>query len=364
MEIIKIAFNSLRANKLRSFLTILGIIIGIFSIIAISTIITIMQNSIEEGVNQLGQNTFQIQKYPVIVGGGHGSRNKFRNRKDITYEDYERLKSMLVDAELVGAEQWGYGKTFTFESEETNPNVQFCGGTPEAFPNNQWEVEDGRLFNQQDVDRYERVAVLGSDVYQKLFDGKNAIGEEIKVDNHKLRVIGVLEPQGAVFGQSRDNFVIIPITAYQSLYGKRNRSLNITVTSPTKESYNDVMDKAIGYMRTIRKVAPGEEDDFGIFSNESVMGQINDITSGVRIGAIVISLIALTAAGVGIMNIMLVSVTERTKEIGIRKAVGARRSNILLQFSTSFHIFETFLLTKCVDSNMFHKRIILRDFVT
>lgn len=334
MEIIKIALNSLRANKLRSFLTILGIIIGIFSIIAISTIITIMQNSIESGVNQLGQNTFQIQKWPVIVGGGPGSHNRFRNRKDITIEDFERFKMMMKATDMVGAEQWTFGKVFTYGNKETNPNIQFCGATPEAFPNNQWNVEAGRLFNEQDVDRYQKYVVLGSDVAKTLFDGRNAVGEEIKVDNHKLKIIGVLESQGAIFGQSRDNFVVTPITTFQSYYGKRNRSINITVTAQSRETYQDVMDKAIGYMRTIRKVPAGEEDDFGIFSNESVLNQINGITSGVRIGAIVISLIALIAAGVGIMNIMLVSVTERTREIGVRKAVGAKRSNILIQFLT------------------------------
>lgn len=337
-EIIKVAVASLRANKLRSSLTILGIVVGIFSIISISTVIEVLQNSIEDGVSALGQNTFQIQKYPVVIGGGPGQHSQYRNREDITLEQYDRLKEMLTDAQAVGAERWNFGKVLKYESEETNPNVSLCGATPEAFPNNKWEPGQGRLFNENDINRSQRYVVLGADVATTLFEYEDPIGKEIKVDNFKLKVIGVLESQGATFGQSQDNFAVVPITTYQSLYGKsgrgRGRSINITVSSPDKESYDDVMEKAIGYMRIIRKVPPGEENDFGVFSNESVLGQINDITAGVRIGAVVVAMIALLAAGVGIMNIMLVSVTERTREIGIRKAIGAKKSNVLTQFLT------------------------------
>ncbi len=147
-----------------------------------------------------------------------------------------------------------------------------------------------------------------------------------------LKVIGVLEKQPSLFGASRDSYIVMPITTFQNKYGKIGTSINITVMSQSKNDYNDVIDAAIGYMRTIRKVGVGKENDFDIFSNDSIIGQINKITGGVKIGAMFISLIALIAAGVGIMNIMLVSVTERTREIGIRKAIGARKSNIMLQF--------------------------------
>ncbi len=333
MEIIRVALSSLKANKLRSALTILGIAVGIFSIITVTTVVTMLQESIEEGVSSLGKNTFQIQKYPVQVGGNRHSRAKYRNRKDITLEDYKKLKAKLVkDALAVGAEQWTYGKIVKYGNKETNPNVQFCGCTVEAFPNNSWNVDKGRLFTDQEIRRYEKVVILGSDVVKKLFDFIDPIGKYVKIDGYKLRVIGILEEQGASFGQSQDNFAVVPITTFQNFYGKRKRSINITVSSRTKEEYNDLIEKAIGYFRTIRKVPAGEDDDFGIYSNESVLGQINDMTNGVKTGAIAIGLIALLAAGIGIMNIMLVSVTERTKEIGIRKAIGARRNNILIQF--------------------------------
>jgi putative ABC transport system permease protein len=338
-EVIIVALRSLLSNKLRSILTIVGIIVGIFSIIAISTVIEMLQTSIEKGVSQLGQNTFQIQKWPA-VNEGSSSRAKYRNRPDLTYEEYERLREKLVEAKYVGAEQWQFGRQFKFGNRETNPNVPLCGCTPEAFPNNKWVVEDGRAFNNRDVQRYETVIVLGPDIAKKLFPSINPVGQYLTVENKKVKIIGVLESQGDFFGQSQDNYALMPITSFQSIFGKRNRSINITVMSKDKESYDNLIELAEGYFRAIRKVSPAEESDFSIFSNESVLSQINNITSGVRIGSIVVAAIALLAAGVGIMNIMLVSVTERTKEIGIRKAIGAKKINILIQF-----IFEAITLS-------------------
>lgn len=333
IEIIKIAFSSLRSNRLRSLLTILGIIVGIFSIIAISTIIEMLQKSIQEGVSMLGQNTFQIQKFPIF-NNGPNDRARFRNRPDITLEEYYRLKEKLVEAKYVGAEQWDFGKLLKVGNRETNPNIQVAGTTPEAFPNNKWNVDEGRAFNERDVQRYEEYVVLGADIAKKLFPNFSALDQVITMDGHKLKVIGVLEAQGAAFGQSQDNFAVIPITTFQNYYGKHTRSINITVMGKNKDSYNDLIDIASGYLRTIRKVPAGEPDNFEIFSNESMLTQINSITAGVRIGSVVIAAIALLAAGVGIMNIMLVSVTERTREIGIRKAIGAKKLNILIQFLT------------------------------
>ena len=179
---------------------------------------------------------------------------------------------------------------------------------------------------------YQKVIVLGKSLADNLFDQLDPIGLEVKVDNHKLRVIGILEKQASSFGNDADNFGAVPLTTFQTMYGKYSGSVNITVSSFSKADYDDIIEKTIGYFRTIRKVPASEDDDFGIYSNESVLSQINEMTAGVKIGAYVIALIALLAAGIGIMNIMLVSVTERTKEIGIRKAIGAKKSNILTQF--------------------------------
>ncbi len=332
-EIFKVAFNSLRTNKLRSALTILGIVVGIFSIIAISTIIVMLQTSIEEGVSALGKNTFQLQKWPSIRTHSAEERSLIRNRRNLTMEEFYRLDEKLAGiAKSVGGEMWQWGRIVKFGSEETNPNISFCGCTIGAFPNNNWIVAKGREFNKRDVASVEKVIVLGNDVAKRLFDYRDPIGEEVKIDGQKYRVIGVLESQGDFFGQSQDNFVVVPVSTFMSKYGDRRRSVNITVMAHTREGYNDLIETTEGFFRTIRKVPPGEPNDFEIRSNEQMLSQINEITAGVRIGAFVIAGIALLAAGVGIMNIMLVSVTERTREIGIRKSIGAKKRNILFQF--------------------------------
>jgi putative ABC transport system permease protein len=328
-EIIKIALSSIRMNKLRSGLTILGIVVGIFSIISISTIIAVIQNSIEEGVAALGKNTFQLQKWPSVQIGNNAV---YRNRKNLTMEEYKKLKNKLEGKALyVAAEQWSGGKRLQYGNKETNPNVSVCGCTIGAFPNNGWFIAEGRGFSKHDVDRGARYIILGSDITKLLFPFSDPLGKEVKLDGKKFKVLGTLESQGEVFGRSQDNYAVMPITTWQSLYGNR-RSVNITIQSFNRESYQDLMEITEGYFRTIRKVSPGEPNNFEIQSNENTLAQINDMTAGIRIGAFVIATIALLAAGVGIMNIMLVSVTERTREIGIRKSIGAKRNNILFQF--------------------------------
>ena len=336
-QILAISLQSLKSNRLRTALTILGVVVGIFSIIVIMTILTMLQNSIDEGLSSLGKNTFQIQKHDNVFGGGPRMRD--RNRKDLTIEDGERLRSMLTQAKYVGVEQWQFGIVVKYGNKETNPNISVAGVNTDAMRTNDWNVQEGRDFREDDINYSANVCLIFQPIVDKLFPNSNPIGKEIRVDGRPLRVIGIVEPQTALFGQSRDNYVIIPITKWQSMYGKYGRSVNITVMSQSKDDYNEVIEAATGYMRTIRKVGPGEPNDFFIFSNESMIEQTNQITGPIKLIALAISLIALVAAGVGIMNIMLVSVTERTREIGIRKALGARKLWILIQF-----LFEAIIL--------------------
>ncbi len=332
-EIFWMSIQALRTNKLRALLTVLGVVVGIFSIVVIMTIITMLQKSIENGVSQLNKNTFQIQKYPANSGGGPGWRSKYANRKDLTLEEYYRLEDAMKGQVLyMGAEQWKFGKVVKFGNKETNPNIQIAGETLGGVKTNNWNVEYGRDFMQSDIDRSTYVCLIGKDIVDKLFTNLNPVGQEIRVDGHPLRVIGVLEQQPQMFGNGRDSYVVIPITTFQSFYGKYSYSVNIMIMSKSKKDYDAVIESAIGHLRTIRKDMPGKDNSFEIFSNASIISQINNITAGVRIGALVVSIIALLAAGVGIMNIMLVSVTERTREIGIRKAIGAKKYNILNQF--------------------------------
>jgi putative ABC transport system permease protein len=331
-QLTNIALQSIVNNKLRTSLTILGVVVGIFSIIVIMTIITMLQNSIENGLSLLNKNTFQIEKFDRTQGRGGGQDRSWRNRKDITIEEAYRLQDLLTEALYVGAEQWQFGKVVKFGNLETNPNISVSGQTLDGIKTNNWKIEYGRSLRDNDIKYSTNVCILGQDVVDKIFPSMNPIGQTVRVDGEPLRVIGVLEKQPAMFGQSRDNYIVLPITTWQSMYGKYNNSVNIMVTAPSKESYNDVIEAAIGHFRKIRKVPAGEPDDFSVFSNESMINQVNDITGPIKIGALAVSLVALIAAGVGIMNIMLVSVTERTREIGIRKAIGAKKSSILIQF--------------------------------
>jgi putative ABC transport system permease protein len=343
-QIFAISLQSLKSNRLRTALTILGVVVGIFSIILIMTILTMLQNSIDEGLSSLSKNTFQIQKNDMVFGGG--PRREDRNRKDLTIEDGIRLKEMLPQAKYVGIEQWQFGKVAKFGNKETNPNISVAGVTVDAMRTNDWNVEYGRDLRENDVNYSANVCLIFQPIVEKLFPNVDPIRQTIRVDGRPLKVIGVIEKQAALFGSSRDSYVIIPITTWQSMYGKYSRSVNITVMTHSSEDYQSVIEAATGYMRTIRKVAAGEPNDFYIFSNESMISEINKITDPIKIIALAISLIALIAAGVGIMNIMLVSVTERTREIGIRKALGARKTWILTQF-----LFEAIIL--CLIGGLF-----------
>ena len=329
-QLTQIAVQSIINNKLRTSLTILGVVVGIFSIIVIMTIITMLQSSIEDGLSMLSKNTFQIQKHEPMQGPGHNRSD--RNRKDITIDEAMRLKDLLTQAQYVGAEQWRFGKIVKFGNLETNPNISVAGATVEAMRTNEWNVDYGRDLRENDVEYSANVCLLGPEIVDKIFPNLNPIGQIVRVDTKPLKVIGVLQKQPAMFGESRDNYIVMPITTWQSIYGKYNGSVNITVTAPSKEAYDNVIEAAVGHFRKIRKVPVGQPDDFYIFSNESMITQVNTITGPIKIGALAVSLVALIAAGVGIMNIMLVSVTERTKEIGIRKAIGARKASILIQF--------------------------------
>ncbi|HSP88645.1 MAG TPA: ABC transporter permease, partial [Ignavibacteriaceae bacterium] len=233
---------------------------------------------------------------------------------------------------IVGAMQGDGGKIIKFGSEETNPNIYCVGVTQGVYSTLNLEIGEGREFRNNEIEYSSNVCVLGNFIVEKLFYNTDPIGKTIKMDGKPMRVIGTIKKRPEIFGQSQDNYIVIPITTFQSYYGRRTSSVNITVMAASNEDYANTIESAIGYMRKIRKIMPGEENDFDIFSNESLMGQVNDITGGIKVGALAVSIIALLAAGVGIMNIMLVTVTERTREIGIRKAVGAKKKNILVQF--------------------------------
>ena len=329
-EILTTAISQLRVNRLRSVLTTLGIVMGIGTVILIVSVLEGYRSSIEAELNMLGANTFQVQKYgPRIVVGGHTHRPP---RKDLTVEMANALRENCPSVKFIGAEAWEFGEVMIYKGERTNPNIMLAGATPEFVINNGDFVRDGRFITEEDVRSFSNVVILGMDIVDKLFPYTNPIGEEVRIHGQKFQVIGIFEAQGnSVFGQSRDNRAAIPITVWQEIYGK-TRSINITVMAKSAELFDQAQDEVIGLLRKIRKVQPGEENDFDIFYNQSLIDSFNSVARSIQLGGILIGLVSLVVGGIGVMNIMLVSVTERTREIGIRKAVGARRINIMLQF--------------------------------
>jgi putative ABC transport system permease protein len=206
------------------------------------------------------------------------------------------------------------------------------GETPGSFPVRNWTIADGRSISEADVDGARDVVVLGATVAKTVFPLGSPLGERLKVNGIDYTVIGVLEPKGGSLAGNQDNLAIVPLTTGLNRFGRWSRSLSLLVQARDRANFEDTMDEARGAMRVIRKVRPGEPDDFDVVSNESLIAQFNKFTRVVRLGVAGISSIALIAAGIGIMNIMLVSVTERTREIGIRRAVGAKKRNVMTQF--------------------------------
>jgi len=323
------ALSAIRSNKLRSALTLLGIVIGVFSIIAVNTAMRVLQDFVVSQLNSLGSNVFVIQKYPVFHAGGPAEWAKYRNRKDLTYEEAMELKDRSTLAKSVGVEGEVGGKIVQYMDKKTNPNVAFDGVTPDIFPSQNWDIGEGRAITESDVETGRLVCVLDPNLAKNLFPHSDPIGAQVQVDGIGYTVVGVIKDNGNVMGEG--SYMVVPITTFFARYGKE-RSLDIYVQSFSQDDFTEAQEQAEGILRAIRNVPPGKEDDFELISNASLVGQFDQITLYVKIGAIVISAIALLAAGVGIMNIMLVGVTERTREIGVRKSVGATKRNILIQF--------------------------------
>ncbi len=327
------ALSSIRSNKLRASLTLLGIVIGVFSIIGVMTLLNALQKGIDSGLSQLGTGTFQIQKYPAMFVGGPGRWRKFEKRKSITIEQGLRLREIATLPKFIGLEDWSGAKQVKFEKNQTNPNIQLVGATDVFLESNNRTMSDGRFLTEQEGLSTRHICVVGMEVVDKIFPHTSPLGKEVIIDGNKFEVIGVITAKGESLGQSQDNMVCIPLYTMDKIYGSRkDRSINITITATSKSTYDETQEQVIGLMRQIRKVPPGEDNDFEIFSNESLIKEANAFTAYFKYGAGVISFISLIAAGIGIMNIMLVTVTERTKEIGIRMAIGAKRFNILSQF--------------------------------
>jgi putative ABC transport system permease protein len=330
-ESFAMAMGALVAHKLRSALTLLGVMIGVFSIIVVMTAMRVLKSNVENEMSRLGSHTFAIQKWPAAQFGGGLDWEKYRRRKEITLAQGRLLQEKATLAGSVGMEGNFWGGQVETRYQKTPPTVALFGETPGSFPARNWVVADGRGLTETEVESAHDVCVLGSGLAQTVFPFGSPVGERLKINGLDYLVVGVLEAQGGSSGGQQDNFAIVPVTTALNRFGRR-RSLNLLVQARDAASYDDTVEQVRGILRVVRKVPPGEEDDFEVFSNDSLIEQFNNFTMAVRIGVSVVSSIALIAAGIGIMNIMLVSVTERTREVGIRRAVGAKRRNIMSQF--------------------------------
>ena len=331
-ESFRMAIESIRQNKLRSILTLLGISIGVFSVIGVMTAIRTLESSVSSQLDVLGTNTFTINKSPAIQIHGPGGDKKIRKRKNITYAHYEEMKRRTVLPLRVSVIDETGERNIRYKGKTLKKSAQINGGDESALRSLNTYLVDGRNFTPDDIRFARYVTILGPDVVDILFPFEDPLGKAVKIKGIDYTVIGVTERNGQAFGQSQDYFVIIPISLYILRFSNKWTSLRITFESKSAEMYDKTMDEAIGLMRVVRQVPVGEENDFEVISNQELMNTFAGFTSGIKLFAGSVSVIALLVAGIGIMNIMLVSVTERIKEIGIRKAIGATKRDILTQF--------------------------------
>jgi putative ABC transport system permease protein len=338
IDCFKMAWAAIGAHKLRSILTLVGITAGVAAIIAVMTGVSVIQSQMESELSVLGSRTFQISKLPM---GINNDRNiNFREMArwpPLTMAHVKAIRERVTTVDLVGAELWHRNTRASYRSESTESDLMVCGGTPEYPENNTHYVELGRNLTAEDVELGRRVVVLGAGIANELFPFIDPIGKTVKVDSRKFIVQGVFAEKKSATGGQFDQYLLMPITVWTEMYGNRDedgrpRSIYITLRTRYGVPIEEALEETRSVLRATRGLSPRDRDTFHWFSSDSQIAAFNQATAGVKTAAFVLGIVALIVAGIGIMNIMLVSVTERTKEIGIRKALGAKRRSILLQF--------------------------------
>ena len=330
-EALRMALEALRGHKLRSSLTLLGMVIGVFAIIVSVTAVKVIDVYFKESLDFLGSSTFTVSRYPLIRMDGRDRSE--RNRPPITYDQVERLKRTL-DMPVVVSVMDGFDMgAVRYGERETEPNMQFLGGDENMLGNYSYEIASGRFFTPADIQFARPITVIPEGVAEFLFPNESPLGKTIRFDGQRYEVVGVLKNKGSFLGFNQDNRIFVPITRAFILYGGGQRDIgSISVRVMDAMALPGAMEETAGRLRVIRKVEPGEDNNFEVSTNESLQQIFEAFTGTLTAGGAGIGLIALLAAGIGIMNIMLVSVTERTREIGIRKSVGARRKDVMRQF--------------------------------
>jgi len=328
-EAIKIALQSLWANKLRSILTLMGVMIGVAAVIMVITLVNGANQFVATKVYGYGADVFTASKQPSVVFSD-AERNKFQKRKDLKIDDYREVAAKCKDCASTGAMATTTGKVVYNSHSSTDTSIR--GWTWTMPPIYNVNIDHGRGFVPIDEEHNSHVAIIGPDIVDNQMGSIDPIGKEIRVDGTQYTVIGVGERKGKTLGQSQDNWVAVPLTTFLNTYGS-NQSLTIYARA---NGVGDSLDLAVGEVRTIlrshRHDLPGAEDSFSTDTNSTFVGIWQSISASFSAVFVSLAGISLVVGGIVIMNIMLVSVTERTREIGVRKALGARRGDVMLQF--------------------------------
>lgn len=330
-----VAFDAVRANKLRSSLTFVGIVFGVTSVMTIISALEGMQAKIAEDIGRLGPSTFMVAR--MMISRSHEEFLEKIKRKPIRLEDNKLIEEGCSLCEMTSPRTFRSG-TVKYKGNSLR-RIGIMAGTANFVDIVDFEVAQGRFHSYED-DLYRRkVVLIGDMIREEFFEGVDPLGKQLKIDGQNYRVIGTAKRRGSMFGESQDDFVVIPLNSYVSQYGEP-RSAFLTVKAVSVERLEEAMDQVRLILRSKRQVPYDEPDDFDMMTAETVLDMLNQFTRMIRFGLVGISSISLVVGGIVVMNIMMVSVTERTREIGIRKSIGAKNNHIMLQF-----LFESTILT-------------------
>ncbi|HMI51451.1 MAG TPA: ABC transporter permease [Candidatus Saccharimonadales bacterium] len=333
-ETVRQALDSLRAHKLRSFLTLLGVILAVATLVTVMSVVAGMNSYVADRVANLGANVFIVDRFGIITS--QDAFIKAQKRPLITYEDYERLRDNMKTAKEVAADD---DRSVQVRSGNTKMDgTAVRGVTPNYAAVRNINVAQGRFITEADDTHRSQVVFIGADVAKKFFPSVDPIGRMINAETHSYQVVGVAEAIGSAFGQSQDNFIIMPLGTYIKEWHRQRDWLGIFVQAPNAEMMQASQDEARMLMRAWRHLPYEAPDNFAILGSDSIMALWHDLTGNLEFVAIMLVSVFLVVGGIVIMNIMLASVTERTREIGLRRSLGARKKHILLQFMTESSI--------------------------
>jgi putative ABC transport system permease protein len=339
LEAAGIALDAIWSNKLRSFMTVLGNIVAVTSIIAVVSLVQGMNEYVTNAiVSDVGADNFTIQRYPVVRT--QADEDRIRNNPRITLDELGAIKRFSDNIGAIAAEA-NASAQMSYRTE-TVDGAQVTGVSPDYINFSTYDVERGRLISPVEVASGRPVTIIGWDVADKLFGGLEPIDKTISIGSQHFRIVGVHKKKGSAFGNSQDNFAIIPMPIFRKMYGSRMSNLQLVVKPKTPEVVKAAMDDATVALRVDRRLRPNEPDNFGMFTSDTLLGIYHTATNGIFAVLIGVVALSLVVGGIVIMNIMLMVVSERTREIGLRKALGARRRDIVWQILTESVTLSTF----------------------